>query len=75
MNDAEKWTETHILRNNDGMFRDCWFTNDEQYFCIRQTKFDENSSLPVTKIIRLSPEETLIVYQVIKTRMEKLGIS
>jgi len=60
---------TVLLRNNPGMVRDCWFTKEE-YFCIRQTKYNQDGTEPETKIMRLAPNEVVEMYNVIKAKVE-----
>ena len=58
---------TTLLRNNPGMVRDAWLT-DDGYLVIRQTKFGPDGTAPVTKTIRLSPEEQVILGSLIAKR-------
>ena len=56
----DTYPPTTLLRNNPGMVRDAWLT-DDGYLVIRQTKFGPDGTAPVTKTIRLSPEEQVIL--------------
>lgn len=63
-----EYKETHILRNNPGMIRDCWLeqgANDLTILVIRQMKFDSNGSGAETKVIRLVGDEINALIQLI----------
>lgn len=63
---------TTILRNNPGMFRDCWAEKDSTgnlVFVIRQIKFNTEGSEPVPKVIRLSQDEAWALVQAIQQHL------
>ena len=60
---------TTILRNNAGMMRDMWITEDEGYLVLRQTKFDAGGRVE-TKMIRLAPEEWEILRKMLNSITE-----
>jgi len=64
---TDTYPPTTLLRNNPGMVRDAWLT-DDGYLVIRQTKFGPDGTEPVTKVIRLSPEEQVILGSLIAKR-------
>jgi hypothetical protein len=59
---GEGYPATTLLRANAGMIRDCWIEEAEGYLCIRQVKFNNDGSEPAAKIIRLSPDEQMILF-------------
>lgn len=66
---APHYPSTMILRNNPGMFRDCWAEKDSAgnwIFAIRQIKFNAEGSNPVPKVIRLSQDEAWQLVQAIQ---------
>jgi hypothetical protein len=58
--DEGRWKPTIILRNNPGMLRDAWMTEDG-YLVLRQTSFNLDGSDGQTKMLRFSPDEQKII--------------
>jgi hypothetical protein len=66
--DPSTYPPTTILRNNPGMVRETWMT-DDGWLVIRQTKYGPDGSEPATKVIRLSPEEQVTLREFLIFRL------